>query len=87
MKAVVDDEAIMSAVAPKARKAYNVAQMTSIDGPDGKFLVSEAAEVGENEYIDPKNGKVHTVDHMDKSVSGSRDATPDEAGASMSAAR
>ena len=31
-----------------------------------QFLVTEVAEVGENEYLDPKAGKVHTVDHMEK---------------------
>jgi hypothetical protein len=36
VKSVVDDASIMDAVAPKARKAYNTDQMTSIDGPDGK---------------------------------------------------
>ena len=90
----MDDAAIMDVVAPKARKAYNLDQMTSIDGPDGKvracsvrsdsfalpsrarsclsmsaalqFLVTEVGEVGENEYVDPKAGKVHTVNHMEK---------------------
>jgi hypothetical protein len=40
VKAVVDDAALMDAVAPKARKAYNLDQMTSIDGPDGKVRLS-----------------------------------------------
>lgn len=31
-----------------------------------QFLVTEFAEVGENEYLDPKAGKVHTVNHMEK---------------------
>lgn len=31
----MEDDAIMAAVAPKARKAYNLDQMTSIDVPDG----------------------------------------------------
>ncbi len=40
VKAVVDDAALMDVVAPKARKAYNTDQMTSIDGPDGKVRLS-----------------------------------------------
>lgn len=36
VKAVVDNAEVMESVAPKARKAYNLDQMTSIDGPDGK---------------------------------------------------
>lgn len=35
-------------------------------GAAPQFLVTEVAEVGENEYLDPKAGKVHTVDHMEK---------------------
>lgn len=79
-----------------------------------QFLVTEVAEVGENEYLDPKAGKVHTLDHMEKvgadqyslhcfgdttcgactdrgcpvqTVTASRDASPEEIGGAMSAAR
>ena len=31
----VAGEAVVDAVAPKARKAYNLDQMTAVDGPDG----------------------------------------------------
>ena len=83
-----------------------------------QFLVTEVAEVGENEYLDPKAGKVHTLNHMEKvgadlelsavvvlvadrptcgacadracsvqTVTASRDASPEEIGGAMSAAR
>ena len=52
-----------------------------------QFLLSAVAEVGEDEYLDPKAGKVHTVNHMDKAVTGTRDATPEEAGEAMSSTR
>lgn len=49
VKAIVEDAAVMDAVAPKARKAYNLDQMTSIDGPDGKVRLSlpfQASQLG-----------------------------------------
>jgi len=81
VKVVIDNAAVTDAVAPIARKAYNLSQMTAIDGPEiERFLVTEHGETGQNEYLDPHTEKVHTVDHMAKSVTATRDATPEEMG-------
>ena len=87
VRAVVDDEEIMGAVVPKARRLYNLSQMAAFEGPDGKFLTTEVGEVELNQYVDPAGGKVYTVDHTDKKVTGTRDATAAEMGGEQSGLR
>jgi len=88
VKNIIGDDALMDAIVPQARKAYNLEQMTIVDTPaGGKVLLTEFAECGTNEYLDPAEGKVFTVDHVKKSVEGERDATPDEMGSALGPTR
>lgn len=82
VKTIIDDAAIIAAVAPKARKLYNHEQMASLIEDGTNVIISDYNEVAPNEYLEADSAKVYTVEHMTKEIKGSRDATDAEMGGS-----
>jgi len=81
VKTIIDDAAIIDAVAPKSRKLYNHNQMACVASDDGKkVLTTDYNEVADNEYLDSASGQVFTIDHMEKKITGERAASEAELG-------
>jgi len=64
----------LNATAPTTFKKYNEDQMVQADSEDGghRFLITQYAEIGTNEYIDHAGGVVATFDHIKQVVTGTR---------------
>jgi len=69
---LLNDDALLNEIATETFKEYNTQQMLIVDSGDHKILITKYGEVGLNEYVDPKGGKVVTFDHFKQEVSASR---------------
>jgi len=74
VRALLPEESMLNSTAPTTFKKYNEDQMVQADSEDGshRFLITQYAELGTNEYIDHAGGVVATFDHIKQVVTGSR---------------
>jgi len=74
VRALLPQESMLNSTAPTTFKKYNEDQMVQADSQDGshRFLVTQYAELGTNEYIDHAGGVVATFDHIKQIVTSSR---------------
>jgi hypothetical protein len=69
---LVDDSSTLSDDAiKKIMREYNIEQYQPAVTPDGhRLVVSAHGQVGDDEYLDPKTGKVLTFDHRNHKFTG-----------------
>jgi len=74
VRALLPQESMLNSTAPTTFKKYNEDQMVQADSEDGshRFLITQYAELGTNEYIDHAGGVVATFDHIKQVVTSSR---------------
>jgi len=74
VRSLLPEESMLNSTAPTTFKKYNEDQMVQADAEDQshRFLVTQYAEVGTNEYIDHAGGVVATFDHIKQVVTSTR---------------
>jgi len=74
VRALLPQESMLNDTAPTTFKKYNEDQMVQADAQDGshRFLITQYAELGTNEYIDHSAGVVATFDHIKQVVTATR---------------
>ena len=89
VRALLPQESMLDATAPTTFKRYNEDQMVQADAEDKshRFLITQHAELGTNEYIDHAGGVVATFDHVKQVVVSSRPIAPADQDSSMEAMR
>lgn len=89
VRALLPQESMLDASAPTTFKRYNEDQMVQADAEDKshRFLITQHAELGTNEYIDHAGGVVATFDHVKQVVVSTRPIAPGDQDSSMETMR
>eukprot|EP01117_Protostelium_nocturnum_P012217 TRINITY_DN448_c0_g1_i1.p1 TRINITY_DN448_c0_g1~~TRINITY_DN448_c0_g1_i1.p1 ORF type:complete len:293 (-),score=92.91 TRINITY_DN448_c0_g1_i1:184-999(-) len=73
VRALLPDEKLINASAPRTFREYNTEQFVVVDSPKGhKVLITKYGEVADGEFLDPRGGVVLQFDHIKQQVTGSR---------------
>lgn len=80
-KLINDDSILTNGALKKILKDYNIEQMTPAKTPDNTpCLISSYGMVSDNEFVDPRSGKVLVFDHMRREFTAESDKKQDMGG-------
>lgn len=80
LKSVLNDERVYNEAAQEAFPLYNKSHLISLELPDrsGDVLITPYNELDKNEYLDPRDAQVATVNHVKQVCTEARPAVDEE---------